>query len=83
MVRTQVQLTETQVRALRELSASHRKPVADLVRQGVDLFLTTQHRGVSREARIRRALEVVGCFASGSTDVSAEHDRYLADAFHS
>ena len=82
MVRTQVQLTETQIHALRELSASTGKSLADLVRQGVDLYLSTRH-GVSREEQIRRALEAAGCFASGSTDVSAEHDRYVADAFRS
>jgi hypothetical protein len=64
-------LTETRIHALRELSASTGKSLADLVRQGVDLYLSAPHRG-SREEQIRRALEAAGCFASGSTDVRVD-----------
>lgn len=82
MVRTQVQLTETQLEALRRLSASTGKSIADLVRQGVDLYLRSQPR-LSRDEQIRRALEAAGSFASGRRNVSAEHDRYLAELFGS
>jgi Arc/MetJ-type ribon-helix-helix transcriptional regulator len=82
MVRTQVQLTETQLQALRELSGSTGKSISDLVRQGVDLYLRSQTR-ISREEQIRRALGAAGCFASGRTDIGEEHDRYLAESFGS
>jgi hypothetical protein len=80
MVRTQVQLTEEQIEALRSLSTSTGRSIADLVRQGVDSFLNTN--STSRPAhQVERALRVAGKFSSGSTDVSTHHDRYLAEAF--
>jgi hypothetical protein len=42
--------------------------VADLIRRGVDLYLTEQ---------IERAISVAGRFSSGETRVSAHHDRYF------
>jgi len=80
MVRTQIQLTEGQIQALRELSTSTGRSIADLVRQGVDSYLNTQP--APRPApQMERALRVAGRFSSGASDVSAHHDRYLAQAF--
>jgi hypothetical protein len=81
MVRTQVQLTEEQVKALRRISSSTGQSVADLVRQGVDRFLATQSIA-SRQERIERAMRVAGKFSSGKPDGSTRHDDYLAAAFH-
>ena len=80
MIRTQVQFTESQMKALRQLSASTGMSIADLVRQGVDRYLSVQV-ALSSQERTERALRVVGKFRSGKKDVSAEHDRYLAEAF--
>ena len=82
MIRTQVQLSERQVRELRKLSAAQGQSMAKLIRQGVDLYLDAR-RGPSDEERRQRALDVAGRFSSGLTDVSSEHDRYLADAYYS
>jgi len=54
--------------------------MADLIRQGVDLFLSGQAE-LAPEERIERAIRVAGRFSSGRTDISANHDRHLADAF--
>jgi hypothetical protein len=80
MTRMQVQLTETQLRGLRQLSIASGRSLADLVRQGVDVYLSTQPRA-SRAERIERALRVAGKYSSGMTDVSAKHDRHLAEAY--
>lgn len=79
MLRTQVQLTESQSRALRQLSAATGTSIAHLIRQGVELYLGSQQRA-SREEQIERALRVAGKFASGSADGSVQHDRRLAEA---
>ena len=80
MTRTQVQFTEDQLKALRHLSATTGKSIAELIRNGIDQYLAGRH--VSRaEDRIERAIGIAGRFASGCTDVSADHDRYLAEAF--
>jgi len=80
MLRTQVQLTESQLRALRQLSAATGRSVAHLIRQGVELCLGSQQRA-SREQQVERALRVAGKFASGSVDGSIEHDRHLTKGF--
>jgi hypothetical protein len=80
MVRTQVQLTGEQLEALRHASAAERRSVADLIRQGVDQYLAGRNE-LRREERIERAIRVAGRFSSGRSDVSASHDRHLAEAF--
>ena len=80
LLRTQVQLTERQLRALRQLSAKSGRSVADLIRQGIDEYLASG-REPTQEERRERAIRVAGMFASGAMDISADHDRHLADAF--
>ena len=80
MVRTQIQLTDQQIKALRRLSAETGKSIAELIRQGVEQYLGAR-RGFDRKRQIERALCVIGRSASGLSDVSAEHDRYLAEDF--
>ena len=80
MVRTQIQLTETQAEALRQLSVARNQSVAELVRMGVDL-LVKQEGGSNSADRLDRARLVVGRFASGSSDGSQQHDQHLANAF--
>lgn len=77
MVRTQIQLTEEQARALHEKASREATSVAKLIRDAVDASLVAERVAGDR----RRALEVVGRFRSGATDVSTEHDRYLAEDF--
>jgi hypothetical protein len=80
MIRTQVQLTDRQLEALRRDSAETGRSVADLIRQGVDQYLAGKS-GLGRVERIDRAIAVAGKFSSGRSDVSANHDRHLAEAF--
>ena len=80
MIRTQVQLREDQVRALKELAAARSVSVAELIRQSVDALIRSS-RGVDEAERRRRAIAAAGRFRSGAPDVSSEHDRYLAEAF--
>ena len=80
MTRTQVQLTDRQLEALRRESAATGRSVADLIRQGVDRYLA-ERSALSREERIERAIAVAGKFSSGRSDVSANHDRHLAETF--
>jgi hypothetical protein len=82
MERKQVQLTARQASALRKEAARRKTSDAAIVREAVDLWLRSRGRGSDKE-RWRRALAVVGKFASGRTDISKEHDRELAEAFRS
>ncbi|HLG08387.1 MAG TPA: ribbon-helix-helix protein, CopG family [Gaiellaceae bacterium] len=76
MVRTQIQLTEQQARALRRVAASRGMSMAAVIREVLDRALTTSH-----DAKVERALAVVGRFSSGATTVSRDHDRELERAF--
>jgi hypothetical protein len=77
MIRTQVQLTEEQVGALRRLAAQRGVSLAELVRQGVERLLVE-----SEEAeRWQRASELVGRYRDEASDLSVNHDRYLDEAY--
>ncbi|HYA12030.1 MAG TPA: CopG family transcriptional regulator [Thermodesulfovibrionales bacterium] len=80
MVRTQIQLTEEQAKALKKMALSRHLSIAELIRQAVDSFIKTG-AVIDIEERRRRALDVVGRFSSGKHDISKEHDKYLVEAF--
>lgn len=77
MIRTQIQLTEEQAHALKQLAAQQRISMAELIRQGVDRII----EGSDREEQRRRALAVFGRYRDQATDVSGNHDRYLDEAY--
>lgn len=80
MVRTQIQLTEEQVARLKQIAAARHKPMAEVIRQAVDVLIKTRNV-VDREDRFQKAIEAAGRFHSGLRDVSAQHDQYLAEVF--
>jgi hypothetical protein len=80
MVRTQIQLTEKQAKALKKLASSRRLSMAKLIRQGVDAVLRSSVSFDAEEKR-KRALAAAGRFSSGRRDVSRAHDAYLIEAY--
>ena len=80
MIRTQVQLTEAQMRTLRRLATDRRVSVAELIREGVDLLVRTGRLVDDQEQR-RRALSAAGRFRSGCSNLATEHDQYLTEAY--
>ena len=62
------------------MSAERRQPIAELIRMSIASFLQKE-AGIGRERRRARAKSAAGRFASSLADVSADHDRYLAEAF--
>jgi len=81
MIRTQIQLEETQYRALKELAARQRTSVAELIRRAVENFLETSD-WVSEQERRRRAIAAAGRFRSGVGDIAEKHDEYLAQILY-
>jgi hypothetical protein len=77
VIRTQVSLTEGQMRRLRAEARRRRVPIAQIVREAVDRAVPLDPG--DREARFRQALAAVGRFRSGTGDVSARHDEIAAD----
>jgi hypothetical protein len=80
MVRTQIQLTEEQVTALKKLALSRHLSIAELIRQAVDNILKSS-TAIDMEERKKRAINAAGRFSSGKRDIAREHDKYLTEAF--
>ncbi|MDM8004563.1 MAG: CopG family transcriptional regulator [Phycisphaerae bacterium] len=80
MIRTQVQLTEEQTQARKEMAHREQTSMAELIRQPIDRWLETAGP-ISPAERRRRALAAVGKFHSGKSDVSERHDEHLDEAF--
>jgi len=77
MERTQISLTEDQMRRLRAEARRRHIPLAAVVREAVDR--TVPPDPGNRRARFQRALSAVGRFDSGSGDVSARHDEIAGE----
>lgn len=77
MVRTQMQLTDEQARALKEIAAQRGVSMAELIRESVDRII----QEADRKEKWNRASAIVGRYHSGLTDISAEHDKYLAEDY--
>ncbi len=77
MVRTQIQLTEEQAALLRDLADERGVSMAAVIREAVDRVISER----SIETRRLVALGTFGRYRSDATDVSSNHDAYLADAF--
>ncbi len=75
MIRTQVQLSDEQMRALKAIAAEQGVSIAALIREAVDRQLAVG----SVRARRERLIRSIGGFRSGHVDVSGEHDRYLGE----
>lgn len=77
MVRTQVQLTEQQVAALRALAVRRGISLAEIIRQAVDRLLEES----ADAERWQRASALVGRYRDPRADVSTRHDQYLDAAY--
>ena len=78
MVRTQISLTEEQMRRLRAEARRRRVPIAAIVRDAV--YRAVPADPGDRRALFQRAISAVGRFDSGSGDVSARHDEIAGDS---
>lgn len=81
MIRTQIQLTEDQLRRVRALARNDGVSVAEVVRRGVDRLLAEVPS--DRAQRYARAAELVGGLhdRENADDLAGRHDDYLAEAF--
>jgi hypothetical protein len=90
MVRMMIQLTEEQKKALEALAKARKISVAKLVRESVAQYVVAAPKEAEREEKRRRALEFIKYIEEhpdefrdieGKTDVSVNHDKYLAEVY--
>lgn len=77
VIRTQIQLTESQAQALKAQSAKTGLSIAEIIRRSIDQ--TLHSNAISDEERRRRAI-AMPAFHSGRSDIAANHDEYFAEA---
>lgn len=80
MVTRNIELTDEQNRILEEIALDRGRPVAEIIREGVDELLRAEGRLPRKELR-QRAMALSGQFRSGVSDLSTDHDRYLEESF--
>jgi len=80
MIRTQIQISESQARKIRRAALEHSISFAEVVRRCIDQSLEGSGDLGDRYARARRMLGRVR-ESRGKKNISREHDRYLEDAF--
>lgn len=76
MIRTQVSLTEDQMRRLRLEARRRHVSIAAIVREAVDRVVPDE--GAQRRERIDTLLAAAGSAASGTGLVARDHDAELA-----
>ena len=77
MIRTQVSLTEEQMKRLRGEARRRRVSLAALIRDAVDRAVPGED--AERSARMDALLEAAGSASSGSGTVASNHDDVLGD----
>jgi hypothetical protein len=79
MIRTQIQLTEAQAEKAKRLAAERGVSMSEAIRQLIDAAPERDDRA----ERFARAIAAagVGRDVEGKTDVSVNHDTYLADIY--
>jgi len=80
MVRTQIQLTDEQARKLKAAASREGISASAVVRRSLDKTLPEGRLPDDAELR-RRAKSVIGSVHSGTGDLSARHDDYLAEVY--
>jgi hypothetical protein len=90
MKRMMVQLTEEQVKALKDLAEARKTSISKLVRESVATYIVTAPKEATMEEKRRRALAAIKYIEEhpeefhdieGKTDVSVNHDKYLAEIY--
>ena len=77
MIRTQIRLTDEQVRRVKRLAVDRQVSMAAVIREGVDLLLQSEETAATDDERLERAISVAGQFRSGGGDGAAQHDAHL------
>lgn len=79
MIRTQIQLTEAQLRKVRRLARDEGVSLAEIIRRFIDGALGKQATG--RDVLYERAAGLLGAFRAPERHLSTRHDGHLDEVF--
>jgi hypothetical protein len=79
VIRTQIQLTETQAREVKRMAAQRGVSMAAVIREAIDDHLR-RRGGPSWDEIVERAIAAVGCGHSGLGDLAERHDDYFVES---
>lgn len=79
MIRTQIQLTESQAREVKRWAEDRGVSMAAVIREAIDAHLRDSGRP-SWDEIVERAIAAVGCCASGVGDLAERHDDYFVES---
>lgn len=80
MVRIQVQLTEKQSKALRQIALREGISMAEVIRRALDKVIEYQYLPDRYELK-KRAMAAAGSVHSNITDLSSNHYQYLEEIY--
>jgi hypothetical protein len=80
MIRTQIQITNEQARALKQMSAREGKSVAELIRISVDALIRSG--GIKDQDQLRQRAILAAGKLNGPENLAADHDNFLAEALN-
>lgn len=85
MIKEEILLTEEQVAVLNALAEEQNISLNDLIRQSIDYYIYSLPKRftpkIAWEEQVRRGLSVIGIAATDETDLSVNHDKYLAEIY--
>lgn len=77
MIRTQIQLTDSQAKALKILAGKEGVSMAELIRISIDRFLREVEGKNAIKEQIDIAKEAAGKYGCDLADLAENHDRYF------
>lgn len=81
MVRLQIQLEDSQHRALKRWANRLGISFSEAVRRCVAEQLARNEGSSGRSDRVHEARSIIGKYGSGRSDISERHDDFLAEGF--
>jgi hypothetical protein len=78
LVKTQIYLEAEQQKILKDLARQEHVSFSGLVRDAMDRYISLFK--IATEKKQRKSLSIIGIGASGLTDVSENHDKYVGEA---
>lgn len=79
MIRTQIQLAESQAHRLKEAARLEGVSLAEMIRRCVDRALP--QFSSDQATRYANARKAIGAFTAKQHDISEQHDQYLDEAY--